>query len=187
VAASQVVLGLQTIHSRNIDTRYPSVVSVGAINGGNRFNIIPDEVVLEGTVRTFHEHVRRHIHARMKEIAENTAVAAGCRAQFEIFRYGTVTANDEALTEKSVPALIRAVGKDNTVKKPVTMGAEDFCYFSELVPGFYYRLGTRDPKVREEDTPPLHSNLYAPDEDCIPVGVRTMCRVLLDALERGGK
>jgi amidohydrolase len=187
VTAAQVVIALQTIHSRNLDTRFPAVVSVGAINGGNRFNIIPDDVVLEGTVRTFHEPVRRMIHARMKEIAESVAASAGCRAVFEMFRYGVVTANDEALTEKSLPALIRTVGKDNAVRKPVTMGAEDFCYFSEKVPGFYYRLGTRDPKVREEDTPPLHSNLYAPDEACIEVGVRSMCRVLLDALERGGR
>jgi amidohydrolase len=185
VTAAQAVLALQTIHSRQIDTRYPFVLTVGSINGGTRWNIIPDAVVLEGTIRTHHESVRKEVHARMRRTLEGIAAAAGATADLVIHDYGPALVNDEALTEKTLPALIRTVGKDKVVRRPQTMGGEDFAYFAQIVPGTYWRLGVRRPEDGPDSFGPTHSARFWPDERSIEIGVRAMCRVLVDALERG--
>jgi len=185
VVAAQAILAIQTIHSRQIDTTYPSVISLGSINGGTRWNILPDEVRLEGTVRTFQQHVRRDILARLQRTLDGVAASAGATAKLEVSDYGPSLVNDEALTAQVVPALQRAVGSAKVRKMPLIMGGEDFSLFMEKIPGHYYRLGTRSPSEAADAVAPLHSNKYSPDEACIDVGVKSMCRVLLDALHRG--
>ena len=127
VVASQIVLALQTIPSRQIDvTIGPAVVTVGMIQGGNRGNIIPDSVIMVGTIRTFDESIRREIHARVKRTAEAIAQSAGATATVTIQAGGLVTYNDPALTERMVPTLKRVAGDANASPQRPIMGSEDF-------------------------------------------------------------
>src|SRR2546425_9386620 len=127
VVASQIVLGLQTITSRQVDlTAGPDVITVGAINGGVRFNIIPDSVVMQGTIRTFDTAVRNDIHQRIRRTAESIAQSAGATAQVTIDTTTAVTYNDPALTEKTLPTLRDVAGASHVSLAPLITAAEDF-------------------------------------------------------------
>ncbi|MFQ5809414.1 MAG: M20 family metallopeptidase [Armatimonadota bacterium] len=184
VTAARVVQALQTVHSREVDTRQPSVVSIGIIEGGMRWNIIPDEVKLEGTVRTHNEEVRAFIKQRITELVQSTCESARCTAEVEWHPYGPALLNDPALAEQAAASLKRLVGDENVVVLEPTMGGEDFAYFTQMAPGMFYRLGVRPEGV--DEMPPLHNEKYAPDEGCLPLGVQSMCTVVLDYLERQG-
>lgn len=127
VVASQIVLGLQTIVSRQVDiTRAPVIVTVGRFQGGVRSNIVPDTVELEGTIGTFDEGVKKDVHARAKRTAEQIAAAAGATAGFVIEPGYPVTVNDPGLTEQMAPTLARVAGKDRVSIIPPTTTSEDF-------------------------------------------------------------
>ena len=181
VMAAQAVLALQTIRSRTLDPLEPGVVTVGMIRGGERSNIIPAKVELQGTIRTFDMEVRAMIDRRMHEILEGIAKAAGGRYTLAIDHAYPVTVNDTALAARSRPTLVRAVGAENVVLLPPTPGAEDFSYFANEVPGFFYRLGGRKPGTTSggHHTPTFHM-----DDGAVAVGMRTMTALLLDYLER---
>lgn len=185
VAAAQVVLGLQTIVSRQVDiTQYPAIVSIGAIKGGIRNNIIPDSVELVGTFRTFDPKVRAQIVERIEHIAKETASAAGASAEVE---FGSdpnpVVLNDAALTARAVASLERAAGKENVQIIPYVTGSEDFAYFSQAVPSFYYFVGSTPRGQDARTAPSNHSPHYFVDEASLPVGVRTMVTAALDYLQ----
>jgi amidohydrolase len=182
--AAEAVLALQTIRSRRVNPIEPIVVSVGVIRGGNRFNILPDEVELEGTVRTLNEDVRRQVHRWMREILEGVTGAHG--ATFEIrFREGAaVTYNDPKLVEESLPALRRLLGEKNVVRYPPKMGAEDFSYFQREIPGFYYMLGVGN--RAKGIIAWIHTPEFDVDEESLIVGTRVMTSVLVDYLARHG-
>jgi len=189
VIGSQVVMGLQTIISRTVNiTEAPAVVTVGRFTGGNRSNIVPEMVELEGTVRAFDEGVRKSIHDRIRAIATNYAEAAGATATVEI-GMGTsypATINDPALTERMLPTLRRAVGADNVRLGPLTGTAEDFSFFQQKVPGLFVFLGVTP---RDQDYTKVaqnHSPLFFADESALPVGVKVMTNLALDYLF-GGK
>ena len=142
VVGSQIVLALQTIVSRSVDiTSAPAVVTVGRFTGGNRSNIIPDEIEMEGTVRAFNESVRTSIHDRIRSIATNIAEGAGATATVEFGLGYPVTRNDPALTERMAPTLARVAGANNVSVGPLTGTAEDFSYFQQQVPGMFFFLG----------------------------------------------
>jgi amidohydrolase len=180
VTAAQVILALQTIRSRNLPASEPSVVTVGIVRGGERFNIIPGEVLLSGTVRTYHEETRATIERRMREIAAGTTQAAGASFEMDYKKNAPATVNDPALSRTTRPALERAVGKANVLDAEPTMGGEDFAYFANVIPGFYYRLGTLKPGTTSGG---LHTPTFRGDDGAIAVGVRTMSRALVDYLE----
>jgi amidohydrolase len=163
VIGSQVVMGLQTIVSRTVNiTEAPAVVSVGRFTGGNRFNIVPEVVELEGTVRAYNEGVRKNIHDRIRAIATHYAEAAGGTATVEIGRGTTypVTINDPALTERMLPTLRRVAGADNVQLGPPVGVSEDFAYFLQKVPGQFVFLGVT-PRDRDHTTVPQnHSPLF---------------------------
>ena len=183
VMASQVILALQTIHSRQIDTRDPSVVTIGVVQGGSRWNIIPPEVILEGTVRTYSEKARSEIRVRVERTLRGiTESAGGSHEILEYSQVAPVTMNDPDLTEASVPSLEKAAGEGNVRAVLPTLGGEDFAYFAQKIPGFYFRLGAR-PKGQKE-FPPLHSPDFAPDSGCLEVGVKAMTQLILDYLNR---
>ena len=144
VIGSQIVMGLQTIVSRTVNiTEAPAVVTVGRFTGGNRSNIVPETVELEGTIRTFNEEVRQSIHARIRAIATDYAHAAGATATVEI-GMGTAypsTINDPALTERMLPTLRRVAGEGNLRLSPLVGTAEDFSFFQHKVPGLFVFLG----------------------------------------------
>jgi amidohydrolase len=179
VMASQLVLALQTIRSRNLPPLAPSVLTVGIIRGGTRFNIIPDQVQLEGTVRTYDEGVRNTVERRMREIAGGITAAAGGSYELTYQRGSPATVNDVALTERMLPSLRRVLGDSNVVKIDPAMVSEDFAHFANVVPGFYYRLGQVAPGTTSGDH---HTPTYRADDSMIPVGMRVMATLLLDYL-----
>jgi amidohydrolase len=179
VMASQLVLALQTIRSRNLPPLAPSVVTVGIIQGGTRFNIIPGEVRLEGTVRTYDEEVRNTVERRMREIAAGISAAGGGNAELRYERGSPATVNDVPLTERMLPTLRRVLGDSNVVKIDPAMVSEDFAHFANVLPGFYYRLGQVAPGTTSGDH---HTPTYRADDTMIPVGMRAMSALLLDYL-----
>jgi amidohydrolase len=182
VMASQAVLALQTIRSRNLPPLVPSVVTVGIIRGGERFNIIPAEVHLEGTVRTYDEEVRGTVERRMNEIFDGVTRAGGGSYELDYQRGSPATVNDPALTELTAPSLGAVVGESNVEVLEPTMGGEDFAVFANAVPGFYYRLGVVKPGTVSGGH---HTPTFMADDASVPVGMHVMSRVLLDYLGRG--
>lgn len=179
VMASQVVMALQTIPSRTIDPLEPCVVTVGMIHGGERFNIIPGTVTLEGTVRTYNPDVRDTIERRMKEIVEGITGAGGGTYSFRYDRGAPATINDPELVRSMVPTLETILGTGHVTEGPPVMAAEDFAYYALEVPGFMYWLG-----VRKEGTisGSLHSPTMRADDSAVAVGIRAMCNLVLDYL-----
>src|SRR3954469_5568063 len=132
VVSSQIVMGLQTIVSRRMNvTKEPSVVTVGVFQGGVRHNIIPDEVKLEGTIRTFDEEQRNEIHEHVQRIAQLIAESGGAKAKVHIHRWYDVTVNDPALTDWSVPSLERVAGAESVRVIDKICGAEDFSFYQK--------------------------------------------------------
>jgi len=179
VMASQAVMALQTIRSRNLPALEPSVVTVGIIRGGTRFNIIPDAVELEGTVRTYAPEVRDAVEARMGEILAGITAAGGGSYELEYDRGTPATINDPALAERMAPTLERIAGSENVEVLDPVMGGEDFAYFANEVPGFFFRLGMVAPGVESGGH---HTPTFQADDASVPIGMRAMSALLLDYL-----
>lgn len=186
--AAQIINGLNTIVSRSINlTENPAVVSVGAINGGNRTNIIPEEVRMIGTIRTLGFDQQALVHKRIKEIAENIAKSAGAEAVVNITIGYPVTYNNPDLTEWAVPSLKEAAGAENVKVKPVVLGAEDFSYFAKEVPGLFFFLGGMDPAKSPEEVAPHHTPDFYLDESGFTVGVKAFCNLVVDYSNRNAR
>jgi amidohydrolase len=180
VVAAQIVLGLQTIPSRQLDsTLTPSIVTVGAINGGLRSNIIPDYVDMIGTLRTFDAETRNQIHQRVERTATQIAASAGATADVSISLGYPVTYNDPALT-RTMSATLQRVAGERFVEASLITGAEDFSYYANEVPGmfFFLGIGADDPAM----VYPNHSPYFYADERALPVGVQAMTALALDFL-----
>ena len=188
VVTSQIVLGLQTIVSRQMNiTHEPSVVTVGVFHGGVRHNIIPDEVKLEGTIRTFDEAQRNEIHKHVTRISEMIAAAGGATAKVHIHRWYDVTVNDPGLTEWSIPTLGRMAGDEHVKVIDKVCGAEDFSFYQKEVPGFFYFVGCT-PRDRDAETAaPNHSPRFYVDEDCLKIGMKTLTTLALDWLQANAR
>jgi len=189
VVGSQIVLGLQTIISRQSDiTIAPAVLTVGAFNGGVRENIIPDSVVLIGTVRTFDPAMRADIHERLRRTAVSIASAAGARAEVSIEKGYPVTINDSAMVRMMTPSLERVAGPGKTGVSKLSLPAEDFSRYLERVPGMFVFMGVSAPGTDLATAPANHSPLFDVDERALPVGVRAMASLAVDYLtSRGGR
>jgi amidohydrolase len=183
VIGAQIVTALQTIISRSVNiTEAPAVVTVGRFTGGNRSNIIPDEVELEGTVRSFDENVRKDIHNRIRMIATNISESAGATATVEFGLGYPVTRNDPALTDRMAATLRRVAGESNVRLASLTGTAEDFSFFQQKVPGMFIFLGVTPRDQDHTKAPANHSPLFFADESALPVGVRVMTNLALDYL-----
>jgi amidohydrolase len=186
VVSAQIINNLQTIVSRNLNvTENAGVVTIGAINGGNRSNIIPEQVEMLGTIRALTDDDERLLIQRVREIATKTAEAAGATAFVEIpySSHYPVTFNDSALTEKMLPSLRRTAGTDNVQLRAPHTGAEDFSFFQKKVPGLYLNLGAM-PKGKDPKTVPSHHtpDFYI-DESSMKLGVNTLANLTLDYME----
>jgi amidohydrolase len=183
VVASQIVLGLQTIVSRQIDlTTAPAVVTVGTIEGGSRHNIVPDEVRMSGTIRTFDPEMRKEILARVKRTAEDIASSAGAAAELILDEGYPVTWNDPALTERMTPSLKRVVaGTFNPNAQPTTT-SEDFSYYGQRVPALYFFLGVAPKGADPSAWAANHSPRFSPDEAALITGVRALASLAVDFL-----
>ncbi len=175
VMAAQTITALQTIRSRNLSPLAPSVVTVGIVRGGTRFNIIPGEVHLEGTVRTYDADVQDTVERRMREIVDGVARAAGGSFEIEYDRITPVVVNDLDLTAWAVQALGEALGPERVSRADPWMAGEDFARFANEVPGFFYFLGTQKPGTTSGGH---HSPTFRADDAALPVGVRAMVHLV---------
>lgn len=181
--AAEIVQALQLIVSRQTDTLDPKVLTIGSIHGGNRNNIIADDVVLDGTIRTLDAAVRKDLKERMARTVEGVAAADGASAKIRWVGEGNPpTVNDATLARASVKALERATGPGRTIEVRPQMGAEDFAHYALRVPGFYVKLGVRN--EAKGITAMVHTEDFDMDEAVLPLGVRAMTNVIWDFLSR---
>ncbi|MEO6287122.1 MAG: amidohydrolase [Dyadobacter sp.] len=185
VTSSQIVTALQTIVSRNLNlTQAPAVVTIGAINGGIRQNIIPESVKMIGTIRTFDEGMHTYVHKRITDISTLIAQSAGATAEVKIDVMYPVTFNDVPLTEKMIGTLQNVAGNDHVKVIPAKTGAEDFSYFQQKVPGFFFFLGGMPKGKNVADAAPHHTPDFYVDEGSLVLGVRSLSRLATDYLEK---
>ncbi|MFQ5416673.1 MAG: amidohydrolase [Myxococcota bacterium] len=180
--AARIILALQAIPARRVDVRLPAVVSIGAVHGGVRHNIIPEEVSLLGTIRSLDEAQRRAIHEEIRTTAVGIARSAGAEALVKIELGYPITYNDPALTARMIPTLERIAGSDHVVRALPRTGAEDFAFFQERIPGLYVWLGGRPAGVSASEAAPNHSPRFFVDEAALALGVRTLAGLAVDFL-----
>lgn len=184
VGSAQIVLGLQTIVSRQLNlTKEPAIISIGSIHGGNRENIIPETVELLGTLRTFDDGMREDTMARMRTTAESIAQASGAKAEVSFAKPGySTTVNDADLTARMLPTMQQVTG-GKAVLAPKLSASEDFSEFSKKVPGVFFFLGSSTPGS-EKTAAPNHSPKFFVDEASLAVGARAMTAMALDYLNQ---
>jgi amidohydrolase len=182
--SAQIILALQTIPSRQMDiTKAPSLITIGSIHGGVRNNIIPGEVLLDGTIRILDPSMQEDMFNRIRRTATDIASSAGAAADVNIQPGYPVTYNDPELTRKMTPTLAAAAGGANIHEMPAIMGAEDFSYYQRKIPGLYFFLGINKPGVPPEDAAPNHSPKFYVNEDALVTGVKALSALAIDYLE----
>lgn len=185
VAASQIVMGLQTIVSRQIDiTELPAVVTIGKFDGGVRHNIIPDKVEMLGTLRTFDKDMRADIMKRIEHTATNVAASTGAQAKVA-FSPGNnpVVMNNPQLTQRVLPSLKRVAGDDRVVVLPLITGSEDFAYYADMIPSVFFYVGVTPPGQDALAAPSNHSPLFYIDEPSLTFATRALASVAVDYLQ----
>jgi amidohydrolase len=187
VVSAQIVLGLQTVVSRQSDlSKAAAVVTIGSIHGGLRHNIIPDSVMMVGTIRTLDPDMKTKIEERIQRTVQGIAASASATAEVSISEGTPITYNDPELTQQMAPTLVRvASGGDAAVRTPST-GAEDFSVYQQIIPGLYFFLGGVPEGVTPEEAAPHHSPYFFFDEGAMPVGVRALSHLVVDYMT-GGK
>jgi len=185
VVSAQIITALQTIVSRQEDiTRSPVIITVGSINSGNRSNIIPEQAVMLGTIRTLDNSIKKDVWDRMQRTVTSIAAAAGATATITIDQKTLVTDNDSALVAETVPSLQLAAGKENVALTNWKTGAEDFSYYSTKAPAFFFYLGGM-PKGNDPDKAPAHHTAdFFIDESGFDVGVRAFCEIVFNYSKR---
>jgi amidohydrolase len=181
--AAEMVQALQLVVSRQIDALSPKVLTIGSIHGGNRFNIIADQVTMEGTLRTLDPEVRRTMKERLQRTVTGVAATHGVTAALRWVGEGNLaTINDAALTRASVPTLQRVYGAARTREVKPQMGAEDFASLADRVPGLYIKMGVRN--EAKGITAMIHTEDFDIDEAVLPLGVKAMTTLAWDYLGR---
>jgi amidohydrolase len=188
VTAAQIIMGLQTIVSRQTElTQDAAVLTVGMVHGGVRNNIIPEQVELTGTIRTLDKGMQQKIWAAIRRTATNIAESAGATAEVEITNYAPVTFNDLRLTEQMAPSLRRTAGPDKVVVQKAVTGAEDFAFFQEKVPGLFVFVGGMPKGKNPAETAPHHTPGFFIDESGLTLGVKTLATLAADYLTTAKK
>jgi amidohydrolase len=182
VIGAQIVLGLQAITSREVNvTREPVVLTIGAFNGGNRANIIPDRAELLGTLRTYDAASRQLVMRRVRETAQGIARAGGGDAEVIWEEDGYIPlVNDAALSARLAPTLRRVAGADKVLEASRTTASEDFSFFAQKVPGFYFTVGVTSPAIPRSAAPANHSPRFLIDEEGLPLALRALLHVTVD-------
>ena len=185
VISSQIVMGLQTIVSRSINiSENPAIVTVGAIHSGIRQNIIPESAHMIGTIRTFDQAQRALVHRRINEIATNIALSGGGKADVTIGTGYPVTYNNPKLVENMLPTLVGINGKEGVSLIHAHMGAEDFSYFQEKVPGIFFFLGARPAGKKATEVAAHHTPDFYLDESQFQVGVKALSHLVVDYFDQ---
>lgn len=182
--ASNIVLSLQSVISRTTNPTDPAVLTIGKINGGTRSNIIAEKVILEGTVRTLSDRNREKIPQLMENIVKGITHSFGADYTFSYRKGPPSLYNHPELAKIMLPTLLKVLGEEHVKKLNPQMVAEDFSYYCQEIPGFYFFLGAKNPA--QETMAPLHNPYFNPDEGSITLGIKIMCHLLLDCLERQG-
>jgi len=183
VVGAQIVTALQTIVSRRVDiTSAPAVVTVGTFNSGVRNNIIPDDAVLTGTIRTFDPAVTTLIHDQVRALATQIGESMGASIAVTIDDGTPVTYNDPDLTAQMAPTLERVYGAANVRQSPLVTGAEDFAFYQQNVPGLFFLVGVRSPDVPPAQAVPNHSPFFDADEAALGDAIRAMSSLAVDYL-----
>ena len=186
VVSAQIVNALQTIPSRQMDAvRSPVIVTIGSIHGGVRYNIIPDRVEMEGTIRYLNPETRDDLHARIRRTAEEIAASAGASAEISIEPNAIPVVNPTEPTARAMGALQRALGVNNVVSDQPNMVAEDFAFFQQTVPGVFFYYGINPPGVAVADSAPNHSPRFFVHEPAMETALRAMLAVALDRVGGG--
>lgn len=181
VVSAQIINGLQTIVSRQLDlTQAGAALTIATIHGGVRNNIIPEEVEMTGTLRTLDNTMQEEMHRRIKRTAENIAESMGATAEVEIIRGYPVTYNSPALTNWAQPVMERVAGKDKAVVIKAVTGAEDFSFFSQKVPGFFFFVGGMPLDADPTKVPSHHTPDFFIDESGMITGLRAMLNLTVD-------
>lgn len=182
--AAQITTAIQGIPSRHLDiTKGPAVITIGSFHGGVRGNIIPVEVELQGTIRTFDTGVREELHAKLRSTVRAIAEANGATATVSIDPYAPVTGNHPELLDKMMPTLKWAAGEDQVIERRLITGAEDYAFYQQQIPGLYLILGVSEPDIPVSERPSNHSPFFNADEDALIVGVRALVGFALDYAE----
>jgi amidohydrolase len=186
VVSSQIIDALQTIPSRQMDAvRSPVIVTIGSIHGGVRYNIIPDRVQMEGTIRYLNPETRQDLYDRIRRTATQIAAASGATAEVSIEENAIPVVNPPALTARVRTALVSALGEAAVQTDAANMPAEDFAYFQQQVPGVFFFYGVRPPGTSLEEAAPNHSPRFFVHEPAIETGLRAMLAVTLDRVGPG--
>jgi len=181
VATAQIINAVQTIVSRKVDvTKAAAVVSFGAIKGGIRSNIIPDKVEMVGTIRNFDMGIRDIVHDNLKQVVENTAKASGATAELVIHSGYPVTVNNPELVDQMLPSLRKVFGDNRVVDMGQITGAEDFSFFANEVPGFFFFMGVTPNGVDAKSAPTNHSPLFYVEESNLINGVKAFVQLVND-------
>ena len=182
--AAQIIMGIQTIVSRNINlAESPAVISVGQINAGVRSNVIPEELIMTGTIRSLDVKVQEMLHARLKKVVTSIAESAGATAEVNITNQTLITYNDPTLTEKMIPTLEATAGKENVSITPAVTGAEDFSYYQEKMPGLYFFLGGAPKGKPISETAPHHTPDFYIDESGFLLGMKVLSNLTIYYME----
>ncbi len=182
VVAAEAVMALQTIPSRRIDATQPLIISVGTIHGGNRFNIIADEVRMSGTVRTHDEEVRRRVPELMRQILAGVTASHGASFELDWDPRAASVYNDPALVSETLPAMKQVLGERNVNSLAPFMVSEDFSFFQQVAPGFFYFLGVGN--KAKGIAAAWHTPDFDVDEESLVIGTKVMTSVLADYLDR---
>lgn len=181
VVAAQIVEAFQTIVSRQEDlTKAPVVITVGKIQGGVRANIIPEDLIMEGTIRTLDAAMQKDVHERMKITAQKIAEASGATAEVFIDTKTEVTFNNPELVKNMLPSLEIAAGKNNVLETTWTTGAEDFSFFGDKAPAFFFFLGGMPKGMDPKKAAPHHTPDFYIDDSMLDVGVKAFCQLVFD-------
>jgi amidohydrolase len=180
VLASEIVVALQSIVSREIDPTDPAVLTIGKIEGGTRANIIADKVILEGTVRALSETNRKKIPRLIENLVKGLTQSSGATYTLNYEPSLPSVYNHPELGKSMLPTLVRLFGQDNVQPISLQLVADDFSYFSKKIPGFYFFLGVKTPGPQPAQ--PLHSPTFNVDERSLSLGIKAMCHLLLDCL-----
>lgn len=179
--ATQIYTGLQMIVARRSELpKAPVVITVGRINGGVRENIIPEELTMAGTIRTLDSDMQRDVHEKIRLTAKSIAESMGATVEVMIETKAPVTFNNHALVEKMLPSLYKAAGKENVSEKPWVTGAEDFAFFGEKVPAFYFFVGGMPKGKNVKDAAPHHTPDFFIDDSRLDVGVKAFANIVFD-------
>ena len=180
-ASAQIIEGLQQIVSRQMDlTKAPVVITVGTINSGVRNNIIPESAIMTGTIRTLDTKMQKEVYERIKHTAENIAISSGATAEVSFENKTLVTYNDPALVSKTLPSLIKAAGAENVSESTWVTGAEDFSFYGQKAPSFFFNLGALPKGIDPKDAGPHHTADFYLDESGFVVGVKAFCQLVFD-------